>query len=311
MPEVSIIIPTYNHGRYILETLASVFGQTFTDYEIIVVNDGSPDDTAEVLQPLAQSGRIRYFEQKNQGQAAARNRGLVEARGEFIAFLDDDDLWPPEKLQWQVDLLRHRPDAGAVGGSCEFIDDSGRTTNTNHIAAQSISFESLFEGNPFWSPGQLMIRVSAIRSVGGFDPCIRGGADDLDLLFRLARSSVILACDTVALKYRQHATNSSKNLLGMLRSCRQVINRHLKSLPPDSRRGCRQAADKFLYGYVGFRFFAGIKKGLRSLRIIAAGRSLLGVSYFLASLIRTPELRSRAWRDMAPGFLRKSRAAQP
>ena len=97
MATVSVIIPTYNHVDYVAETLETVFAQTFGDYEVIVVNDGSPDGTAEVLRPSREAGRIRYIEQANAGQAAARNRGLAEARGEFIAFLDDDDLWPPDK----------------------------------------------------------------------------------------------------------------------------------------------------------------------------------------------------------------------
>ena len=124
-PKVSVVIPTYNHQCYILAALDSVFAQTFTDFEIIVVNDGSPDNTAEVLRPLTESGRIRYIEQKNQGQSAARNRGISEAKGEFIALLDDDDIWPPDKLQWQVEELQNNPDTALVYGSVSFIDDNG------------------------------------------------------------------------------------------------------------------------------------------------------------------------------------------
>src|ERR1700719_2929443 len=105
MPAVSVIIPTYNHRDFVLDAIESVFAQTFTDYEVIVVNDGSPDDTASVLAPLASAGRIRYLEQANAGQGAARNRGIAQARGEFIALLDDDDRWPADKLEWQVGEL--------------------------------------------------------------------------------------------------------------------------------------------------------------------------------------------------------------
>ncbi|MGA8478958.1 MAG: glycosyltransferase family A protein [Chthoniobacterales bacterium] len=105
MPSVAVVIPTYNRSSYILETLRSVFAQTFTDYEVIVINDGSPDDTAKLLEPLVKTRRIRYFEQKNAGQASARNKGIQEAKGKFIAFFDDDDIWPPCSL---CDLLRSR-----------------------------------------------------------------------------------------------------------------------------------------------------------------------------------------------------------
>src|SRR5439155_3912895 len=127
MPTVSIIIPTYNHRQYVLETLESVFAQTLADREIIVINDGSPDDTAEVLRPLAASGRIRYIQQANAGPSEARNRGLAEARGRFVAFLDDDDLWPADKLAWQVEALQHAPEAALIYGRYEaFYPDGGR-----------------------------------------------------------------------------------------------------------------------------------------------------------------------------------------
>src|SRR3954471_16219960 len=110
-PAVSVVIPTYKHAGYIEETLQSVFAQTFTDFEVIVVNDGSPDNTTAVLQPWVASGRIRYLEQPNAGQSAARNAGIRLARGEFVALLDDDDLWPADKLAIQVERLRTQPNA--------------------------------------------------------------------------------------------------------------------------------------------------------------------------------------------------------
>src|SRR3954470_24757434 len=99
-PAVSVVIPTYRHRDYVLRTLDSVFAQTYRDFEVIVVNDGSPDDTNRRIRPLVSAGRIRYIEQANAGQAAARNTGIAHARGRYIALLDDDDLWPADKLAW-------------------------------------------------------------------------------------------------------------------------------------------------------------------------------------------------------------------
>ena len=96
LPVVSVVIPTYKHAEHVLETLGSVFAQTFTGHEVIVVNDGSPDDTAERLRPLAEAGRIRYFEQPNAGQSSARNRAVTAAAGEFIEFLAADEHWPTD-----------------------------------------------------------------------------------------------------------------------------------------------------------------------------------------------------------------------
>ena len=105
-PSVSVVIPTYNVAPYIAETLNSVFAQTFSDFEVIVVDDGSPDgeELERALGPYLE--RVRYMRQENRGAGAARNHGVREARGEFIAFLDSDDLWMPEYLEEQVRFLR-------------------------------------------------------------------------------------------------------------------------------------------------------------------------------------------------------------
>lgn len=113
-PLVSVVIPTYNAAGLLLQTLHSVFAQTFSDMEIIVVNDGSPDGTAAQLAQLSDP-RLRVISQKNAGVGAARNRGLDEARGEFVAFLDHDDLWLPEKIATQIAFFRSHPQCAAVG----------------------------------------------------------------------------------------------------------------------------------------------------------------------------------------------------
>src|SRR5690606_15916458 len=123
---VSVVVPTYRHAGLVLETLDSVFAQSHEDVELIVVNDGSPDDTHEVLQPLVQAGRIRYVQQENSGQGAARNRGLAMATGEFVAFLDDDDLWYPHTLTTLVAALNERADAVMAFGDVERIHPDGR-----------------------------------------------------------------------------------------------------------------------------------------------------------------------------------------
>src|SRR5690606_32958391 len=106
-PAVSVVIPCYNHRDTVAAAVESALAQTFADREIIVINDGSPDDTADVLAPYRD--RIRYIEQVNAGQAAARNRGIELARGRYIALLDDDDIWPADKLEWQVAALDAEP----------------------------------------------------------------------------------------------------------------------------------------------------------------------------------------------------------
>jgi len=185
---ISVVIPTYGHRDYVCETLASVFAQTCREYEIIVVNDGSPDDTRQVLDPFIKSGQIRYIEQQNGGQAAARNRGLQEAQGEFVAFLDDDDLWDPEALETHLNLLRSSPEAiVSVGAAVSFPVEGVATTRTVPISG-NVRCEFL-KGNWITTPGQTLIRRPAILEVGGFDPRF-WGVDDWDLYLRLAAQNV-------------------------------------------------------------------------------------------------------------------------
>lgn len=263
MPKVSVIIPTYNHRDYVLATLESVFAQTFTDYEVIVVNDGSPDDTAEVLKPYVKSGRIRYIEQRNQGQAAARNRGLGEASGEFFALLDDDDVWPADKLDWQVSYLTERKSCSVVGGRMQYIDHSGAAGAPGKDLEGCVHFRDLFLSNPFASPGQTLVRGTAIRSVGGFDESIRG-ADDLDLWMRLALvGGEIHAVSRLALWYRIHDANASKVAGVMLRNCAKVIKKHLPRLNPTERKEIERLAYRWVYRYAGKRVLRSFARGAR------------------------------------------------
>ncbi len=223
-PKVSVIIPTYNHQDYVLQTLESVFAQTYSSYEVIVINDGSPDKTGEVLQPVSCAGRIRYVEQVNAGQATARNRGLKESRGEFVAFLDDDDLWPADKLEWQVAELDRSSEAVAVVGQCEFIGDENLSRPEVQLT-EPLQLQQLLLANAIVSPGQSLIRRSALEAISGFGN-IRGGADDWDCWIRLAGQGKIMVSQQTALLYRLHVSNASRNAVHMLDSARNVAVEH-------------------------------------------------------------------------------------
>ena len=116
MPKISVVIPVYGHAEYVFDALDSVLAQSYDDFEVIVINDGSPDASESVLEPYIRSSQIRYVCQGNKGVAAARNHGLSMASGEFITFLDDDDLWPLDKLDTQINQMKNF-DAVMVGGS--------------------------------------------------------------------------------------------------------------------------------------------------------------------------------------------------
>lgn len=246
-PRVSVVIPAYGHAELIEETLASVFSQTFRDYEVIVVDDGSPDDTGERLRPLADEGRIRYVAQANAGQGAARNRGLEEARGTYVAFLDDDDLWPPDKLAWQVARLDADPGAVmAYGYHAKLRGDAGLKIDDPipYRPTGEVSREFRLR-NWLLSPGQTLMRTSAVRALGGFDPGI-WGSDDWDLYIRLAAEGRFVFEPRVALHYRLHEANASRRAVHHARNHMRVAWRHIGWNLPLLVRHQRLAAGYFV-----------------------------------------------------------------
>jgi glycosyltransferase involved in cell wall biosynthesis len=226
VPRVSVVIPTYGHRDLVLLTIESVFAQRFTDIEVIVVNDGSPDDTAAVLSPLATAGRIVYIEQENRGQAAARNRGIAAARGRYIALLDDDDLWPADKLEWQVRELEAHPEAVLVYGVPALLQpDGGLRPVAPEEHPHGRVYRRILRDYCLLSPGQALIRASTLRAIGGLDHEL-WGVDDWDLYLRLARRGEFRFVDRVALHYRLHEQNASRNAIRHFHNAWKAIRKH-------------------------------------------------------------------------------------
>ena len=200
---ISVVVPTYNRSKIVLAGIESVLAQTYPAFEIIVVDDGSSDGTGEMLQRFIdqRSGcgmavpEIRYFYQSNQGQSAARNKGIAEARGEWIAFLDSDDPWHPEKLEWQVRAIaQFKNECGACFTDAKLFNNLNlnttafRTTDAHYEQPFGILPDAaLLMTKPFgtcWVQ-TFVIRTDLIRELGGFDRDLHF-AEDQDLLFRLA-----------------------------------------------------------------------------------------------------------------------------
>lgn len=252
MPKVSVVIPTYKHRDFVAATLQSVFAQTFTDYEVIVVNDGSPDDTEAVLEPFAAAGRIRCFRQGNCGQAAARNRGLAEARGEFIALLDDDDLWGPDKLEWQVAALSGDDHAVLAYGYVRAFSQAGSETFPGPYPSGDVR-KVILRQNWIWSLGQTLIRAEALRSIGGFDPTIRS-CDEWDVYIRLARLGPFIYQEREALAYRTHALNASQDVGLMFRNLQRVRRKHFGMFPRPSMFADYLASARYIRGHCSMQF---------------------------------------------------------
>ena len=156
-PLVSVIIPVYNGGRHLRAALESVFAQTYRPFEVIVVDDGSTDDSSAIAQSFPD---VRYIHQQNQGVAAARNRGIDAARGEFFAFLDQDDLWTPEKLKLQIGYLLGHPDLGYTLTQQQFFLEPGETL------PPWFRKELLSSVHTGWVLGTMVVRRAAFQKVG-------------------------------------------------------------------------------------------------------------------------------------------------
>lgn len=234
-PTVSVVIPVYRSERFIAMTLASVQAQRGVQYEIIVVDDGSPDGSHAILQPLAEAGIITYLRQSNRGMAAARNTGLAKASGEFVAFLDHDDRWPEDKLAWQAAYLREHPDVVLVGGRSQWVDESGKVLGMYGAAVGDLSRATLFASNHLAGPGGTLMRTADIRAVEGFDENLFG-ADDWDLYLRLLTRGRIVQIDRVALYSGQHAGQASRDLPRMAEAARTALWQNLARLSPKERR---------------------------------------------------------------------------
>ena len=215
-PRVTVIVAAYNGERFLRETLESVFAQDFDSFEVVFVDDGSEDRTREIAQSFA----VRYVRQANQGLPAARNAGLALARGDLVAFLDDDDVLPPTKLSTQVGYLDAHPETGCVLGRQEWIFDG--------VDPPQMARDPIFGELGGIQLVTAMIRRHVLEELGGFDPSYRY-AEDRDLFIRMREHGVEIAVlPEVVLRKRLHGSNMTMNAPTthpMLRSLREKLER--------------------------------------------------------------------------------------
>lgn len=223
---VSVVIPAYNVAAYIDEALTSVFAQTFTDFEVIVVNDGSPD-TPQLEEALTKyRDRIVYIKQENQGAASARNTGLRRARGRYVAFLDSDDLWLPNYLEEQLRSL-DQSKADLVYADALLIGDSplaGRTYMETSPSSGEVTAESLLALRCNVITSGVLVRRQPVLDVGMFDETIKR-AHDFELWFRLAKHGARLSYQKrVLLKHRILNTGLSGDTISQQERALKVLS---------------------------------------------------------------------------------------
>ena len=231
---VTVIVPAYGHGPYIVASIESVLSQVPLPLEVIVINDSSPDDTAQRLQPLIDAGRITYRLQPNAGMAAARNTGAAMAKGDYLYFLDDDDLMIPGALRWMVQELDSHPQAAMVLGDMVIFEGEPPALASIGAPAEDVDPVPFVIFNQLGCPGQVLMRRAAFEAAGGFDASI-WGADDWDLWLRLLAARPARVARRPVLSYRLHANNASRNVARMYESSLRVARRHVRTLPDDRR----------------------------------------------------------------------------
>ncbi|MFQ5801288.1 MAG: glycosyltransferase family 2 protein [Candidatus Methylomirabilales bacterium] len=222
MARVSVVIPTYNRGDTLPETLQSVFAQTYRDYEVIVVDDGSTDDTPAVMDPFRD--RVHYIYQPNAGQARARNHGVRSARGEFIALLDSDDAWEPELLETEVGVLDRLPEVVLVSARSTTAGKASEEFPRTQDVFWGDLFLKLFQGN-FINTSAVVVRRTCLEAAGGFNERYRC-YEDYDLWLRIARWYPVAYVSRSLVRCGRQGDNVSKDRTRPREIILEILNSH-------------------------------------------------------------------------------------
>jgi glycosyltransferase involved in cell wall biosynthesis len=269
-PLVSVIIPCYNGETYLAEAIESALMQTYQPVEIIVVDDGSTDNSPVIAQKFP----VRYIRQQNRGLTATRNLGIQQSKGDYLVFLDADDRIRPEAIETGLSVMLQRPECAMVIGDHVFISHNGAHLRDSHKRCLHAShYEALLRSNFIEMISSVLFRRMMLEQVGGFDTALTV-AEDYELYLRIARNYPICCHPSVVAEYRIHQTNASRNSELMLRMTMQVLKRQA----PFVRRHTRLL----------FAFLDGLRIWRRQY-----GRQLVSELAKSVSLLRPDQLRRK------------------
>jgi len=258
MEAVTIIIPTYNSGRFVTDAIESALRQTHAPAQIIVVNDGSTDDTNERLIPFGD--RITVINQSNQGAAAARNAGLRIATGEFVAFLDADDVFHPRKLELQLAVLRRRLEIQMLGTRC--FDYPCQTVPEVSIDArvEEVALDRLLVRN-YFTASSIIVRREIVERLGGFDATVPN-VEDFDLWQRIAQVGAVANLDSPLTGYRAVAGSISRRPDGVERGIRRILCKLDEQNAWRGRNWLRRKAFSHLHYSIAYLHSAAGRQGV-------------------------------------------------
>jgi len=251
MPKISVVIPVYNGEKTIQKTIESVLKQTWQDFELIVINDGSQDATLEILSSI-QDPRLQILSYDNAGLASSRNRGIDQAQGEFISFLDADDLWTSDKLEAQFQALQEHPEAAVAYSWTDYIDQLSQFLHSGrHITINGNVYQHLLVNNFLENGSNPLIRKQALNQVGKFDTSLKAG-EDWDMWLRLAVHYQFVAVPLPQILYRVSADSMSSQIKNQEIECLKVIEKTFKSAP-ESQQNLKCLSLSNLYKYLTFK----------------------------------------------------------
>ncbi len=210
---VSVVIPCYNHARFLAHAIESVLAQSYSNFELVVVDDGSTDDTSKVAKGYSM---LNYVYQENAGRSTARNTGLRLSRAEFIVFLDADDRLLPNALETGINCMHEHPECALVSGHCRVIDSNGAilpSPRQQHVE-QEHYLQLLRGGSYIWCPAVAFFQRKVFDFVHGFDPALMP-VEDYDLYLRITKDFPVYSHNRVIAEYRQHGSNTSRDVTAM------------------------------------------------------------------------------------------------
>ncbi|MER3491205.1 MAG: glycosyl transferase family A [Mastigocladus sp. ERB_26_2] len=251
MPKVSVIIQAYNAMNYLPKILESVLKQTFTDFEVLIINDGSTDNIIEWASQITDP-RVKLISQENQGQSAARNLGIVLARGDYLAFLDADNLWLPTKLEKQVNFLDKNPEVGLVNTWVALTDEHGKPTGTViKTHAEGNVWKQIIECPTVICGSSPLVRSDCFEKVGLFDKKLSVSAD-WEMWIRIASRYSFAMIKEPLVFYRQYYNSQSKNCQKLLEDNSAVIEKTFKTVPRELQYIKRRSYGQ-VYLYLAWR----------------------------------------------------------
>lgn len=232
MPLISVIIPVYNGARTIRETIDSVLSQSFSDFELLIINDGSTDNTLDVVARFSDP-RIHVFSYPNAGSNPSRNRGIDFAKGDYLSFIDADDLWTPDKLEAQLQALRDNPLAGVAYSWTDCLDEKGQFLRQGpHARVSGDVLANLLLTDWIGSGSNVLIRKQTCIEAGKFDESLPN-AQDWDMWLRLAARCQFACVPRVQVLYRVSAHSLSTNVERMEAASLRVIERAFAHAPAE------------------------------------------------------------------------------